>query len=282
MSQQAVRDAGGPPRLDHARSTTDDETDLAVTAADATSFRSRIVGIWVAPFGILGLVALLLFYYNSLDLENAPIQQASALDWSTKLWPQTIEHLTIAFAATGLVIVVAVPLGILLTRPSMRKVAPYVLTVANSGQALPAYGLLILFLILLGQGTGTVIWALVLYALLPVLRNTMVGLDQVDRSVIEAGRGMGMTKMQALTRIELPLAVPVIIAGVRTATIINIGMATLAFLIGGGGLGITINSGLKLQQNEVLIVGAVMVAIVALTFDWLGAVAERYLKPRGL
>jgi osmoprotectant transport system permease protein len=275
MSQPTIR-------LDHSRSTDDDELDLAVTAAQTTTLRSRIVGIWLAPFGILALVAALLLYYTSLDLATANIQQRSALDWSTKLWPQTIEHLTIAFWATLLVIIVAVPLGILLTRPAFRGAAPWVLTVANSGQALPAYGLLILFLILLGQGTGTVIWALALYALLPVLRNTMVGLDQVDRATIEAGRGMGMTKRQALTRIELPLAVPVIIAGVRTATIINIGMATLAFLVGGGGLGITINSGLKLQQNEVLIVGAVMVAIVALTFDWLGAVAERYLKPRGL
>ena len=280
MSQRTSE--SGQVRLDHPRSTDDDELDLAVTAAQATTVRSRIVGIWVAPFAILGMVGLLLLYYASLDLENAPIQQASALDWSTKLWPQTVQHLTIAFWATVVVIAVAVPLGVVLTRPAFRKVSPYVLTVANSGQALPAYGLLILFLILLGQGTSTVVWALVLYALLPVLRNTMVGLDQVDRATIEAGRGMGMTKMQALTRIELPLAVPVIIAGVRTATIINIGMATLAFLIGGGGLGITINSGLKLQQNEVLIVGAVMVAIVALTFDWLGAVAERYLKPRGL
>ena len=282
MSQRTASDPTGAPRLDHSRSTTDDDTDLAVAAANASTFRSRIIGIWVAPFGILGLVVVLLLFYNSLDLQNAPIQQASALDWSTKLWPQTVEHLSIAFWATLLVVAVAVPLGIILTRPAMRKVAPYVLTVANSGQALPAYGLLILFLILMGQGTSTVVWALALFALLPVLRNTMVGLDNVDRATIEAGRGMGMTKWQALTRIELPLAVPVIIAGVRTATIINIGMATLAFLIGGGGLGITINSGLKLQQNEVLIVGAVMVAIVALTFDWLGAVAERYLKPRGL
>ncbi len=91
-----------------------------------------------------------------------------------------------------------------------------------------------------------------------------------------------MTKWQALDRIELPLAVPIIIAGVRIAMIINIGMATLAFLIGGGGLGVTIYSGLKLQQDPVLIVGAGLVAIIALTFDWLGAVAERYLKPRGL
>lgn len=281
MSQRIV-DASRGDRLERTLSTDDDELDLAVSAAETDRTRSRVVGLWVAPFGILALVAALAAYYVSLDLESATIQQASALDWSTKLWPQTVEHLTIAFWATALVIALAVPLGVLLTRPAMRRVAPYVLVVANSGQALPAYGLLILFLILLGQGTSTVVWALALYALLPVLRNTMVGLDNVDRATIEAGRGMGMTKRQALTRIELPLAVPVIIAGVRTATIINIGMATLAFLIGGGGLGITINSGLKNQQAPVLIVGALMVAIVALTFDWLGAVAERYLKPRGL
>jgi osmoprotectant transport system permease protein len=282
MSQRIVADEEHLDRLDHPRSTDDDDTDLAVAASGADTARDRAWGLWLAPVGILTLVGLLLLYYDSLDLETATIQQASALDWSTKLWPQTVEHLTIAFWATLLVIAFAVPLGILLTRPALRRIAPWVLTVANSGQALPAYGLLILFLILLGQGTSTVIWALALFALLPVLRNTMVGLDNVDRSTIEAGRGMGMTKRQALTRIELPLAVPVIIAGVRTATIINIGMATLAFLIGGGGLGITINSGLKLQQNEVLIVGAAMVAIVALTFDWFGALAERYLKPRGL
>lgn len=283
MSDRIIADPSRQETVDRSLSTDDDVTDLAVTAAAATERRSRAIGLWAAPFGILALAVGLLLYYNSLNLDpDVNIQQASALDWSTKLWPQTVEHLTIAFWATLLVIVIAVPLGILLTRPSMRRVAPYVLTVANSGQALPAYGLLILFLILLGQGTTTVVWALALFALLPVLRNTMVGLDNVDRSTIEAGRGMGMTKRQALTRIELPLAVPVIIAGVRTATIINIGMATLAFLVGGGGLGITINSGLKLQQDPVLIVGAVMVAIVALSFDWLGAVAERYLKPRGL
>jgi osmoprotectant transport system permease protein len=236
-----------------------------------------------APFGILALIGILLIYYNSLPLDpEVNISQVRALDWSSKLWPQMVEHLTIALWATLLVILIAVPLGVLLTRPALRKVAPYALTVANAGQALPAYGLLILFLVLIGQGLTTVVWALVFYALLPVLRNTMVGLDNVDRFTIEAGRGMGMTRWQALTRIELPLSVPVIIAGVRTATIINIGMATLAFVIGGGGLGITINSGLALQQDSVLLVGAGMVAIIALTFDWFGALAERLLKPRGL
>jgi osmoprotectant transport system permease protein len=242
----------------------------------------RTAGLFAAPVLIAVLAGILWLYYQSLDLATASRQQASALDWSTKLWPQTLDIIKIAFLSTALVIVIAVPLGIILTRPWARRIAPPILAVANAGQALPAYGLLVAFLGITGQGTRTVILALALYAILPVLRNTMVGLDGVDRNVIEAGRGMGMTRSLVLTRIEMPLAVPIIVAGVRTAMIINIGMATLAFLIGGGGLGITISSGLKLNQNSVLVVAAVLVAIVALTFDWLGAVAERYLRPRGI
>jgi osmoprotectant transport system permease protein len=240
------------------------------------------IGLILAPFGILALVGALVWYYQDLDLANNQIQIRSALDWDTKLYPQIKRHLDIVIRSTIAVITIAVPLGIALTRPSMRKAAPWVLAVANSGQALPAYGLLVLFLLWLGQGSTTVVWALTLFAILPVLRNTMVGLDGVDRSTIEAGRGMGMTKWQALTRIELPLAVPVIIAGVRTALIINVGMATLAYLIGGGGLGITIASGLKLNRDQVLIVGSGTVAVLALTVDWLGAVTERLLAPKGL
>jgi osmoprotectant transport system permease protein len=238
--------------------------------------------LWLAPVLIAALGGLLYLYMRSLDLENASTQLRSPLQWSTKLQPQLVEHLEIAFWSTLLVIVVAIPIGILLTRPMFRRISPAIIAVANSGQALPAYGLLVIFLSFMGQGKWTVIWALALFALLPVLRNTMVGLDGVDRAVIEAGRGMGMTRLGVLARIEMPLAVPVIIAGVRIAMIINIGMATLAFLIGGGGLGITINVGLKLQQDPVLIVGAWLVALVALTFDWVGALAEKYLHPRGL
>lgn len=240
------------------------------------------IGLALAPFLIAGLAGVLYAYYQSLDLANAPIQQRSALEWSGRLVPQIREHLQIAFFSTLIVIVVAIPLGIMLTRGAFRRVAPGIIAVANSGQAIPAYGLLVVALIIGGQGKVPVVFALALYALLPVLRNTMVGLDAVDRSVIEAGRGMGMTRLAVLGRIELPLSVPIIVAGVRTAVIINIGMATLAFLIGGGGLGITINSGLKLNQDPVLIVGAVLVAIVALTFDWVGALAEKVLRPRGL
>ena len=148
----------------------------------------------------------------------------------TKPFAQLVDS-AIGYAEEGF----PIPLGIALTRPSLRRVAPFILTIANTGQALPGYGLLVLFLIFFGQGQNTAIMALALYALLPVLRNTMVGLNAVDRNVLEAGRGMGMTKAGVLARIELPLAVPVIMAGVRTATILCIGMATLAFIIGGGG-----------------------------------------------
>ncbi len=243
---------------------------------------ARNLGLLIAPIGILLLIAVLFFYYQSLDLANASRQQRSSLAWSDKLLPQLIQQLEIAAYSTVLVVLVAVPLGVLLTRPSMRRVGPPVLTVANAGQAIPAYGLLVLALIINGQGKVTVIFALALFALLPVLRNTMVGLQGVDKNIIEAGRGMGMTKMDALTRIELPLSVPIIIAGVRTAMIINIGVATLAFLIGGGGLGITISVGLKLNQDPVLIVGSALVAIVALSFDYIGALAEKFLRPPGI
>lgn len=246
------------------------------------TWRRLSLGLWLAPLGIAALIGALYVYYQSLDLETAVRQTRSALQWDTKLWPQMVQHIQISFWATAIVIAVAVPLGIMLTRPAFRRVGPYIVAVANSGQALPAYGLLVLVAAAAGMNARAAVLAFVVYALLPVLRNTMVGLDNVDRAIIEAGRGMGMTRLQVLTRIELPLAVPVILAGVRVAMVLNIGMSTLAFLIGGGALGVTIYSGIELNQDSVLIVGAVLVAIVALTFDWIGAVAERYLRPRGI
>ncbi|MGA0946759.1 MAG: ABC transporter permease, partial [Candidatus Nanopelagicales bacterium] len=98
----------------------------------------------------------------------------------------------------------------------------------------------------------------------------------------EAGLGMGMTRREVLWRIEMPLAVPVMLAGVRTALVINVGMATLAFLIGGGGLGVTIRSGIQLSQNIVVLTGGVLTALLALSIDWIGGVAERLLRPKGI
>jgi osmoprotectant transport system permease protein len=193
-----------------------------------------------------------------------------------------VRTIELAVWSTLIVLVVAIPLGILLTRPAFRRFSGSVLAVANVGQSVPAYGLFVVFFMWLGRGIVPSVLALAFFSLLPVLRNTMVGIDQVDESVIEAGRGMGLTRSQALRKIELPLAVPVMLAGVRTALVINVGMAALAFLIGGGGLGVTISAGLKLQRDLVIITGAGLTAILALTIDWLAAVAERVLRPKGL
>lgn len=237
------------------------------------------LGLILAPIGI-ALAALILWAYVSSA--DKIFQDTEALSWDDKLFPQLKEHLYLTFWSTFLVIAIAVPLGIFLTRPAFRRLGGPVLAIATSGQATPAFGLIVLSFAWLGRGSWTMIWALTLFTILPVLRNTMVGLDQVDSSVIEAGRGMGLTKRQALTRIELPLAVPVILAGVRTALVINVGMAALGFLIGGGGLGITISAGLKLSRDLVLFTGAALTAIVALTVDWIAAIVERVLRPRGL
>jgi osmoprotectant transport system permease protein len=232
----------------------------------------------VTPFVIVAGAVALYLYNQSLDLD---FSAASALE-RAKLQRQFVDHITITLWASLLVVVIAVPLGITLTRPRFRRLASPVLTVANSGQAMPAYGLVVLFAAWLGTGIRTVIIALAFFALLPVLRNTMVGLNQVDPAIIEAGRGMGMSRRMVLWRIELPLAVPVILAGIRTALVLTVGMAALAFLIGGGGLGETINSGLKLSRNEVVVTGAGIVALLALSVDWLAGMAERFLRPRGL
>lgn len=124
--------------------------------------------------------------------------------------------------------------------------------------------------------------SLVGYSFLPILRNTMVGLQQVDGSVLEAGAGMGMSNARVLRRIELPLAVPVILAGVRTALVLNVGTATLAFLFGGGGLGQTIFQGFQLRRTPILITGAVLVAVLALLVDYVAGLVEEKLTPRGL
>lgn len=236
-------------------------------------------GLLVTPLIVIaGSIGLYLYVQGADKI----FQDERALNWERNLRPQLEQHLSLTLWSTVFTVLIAVPLGIFLTRPSFKRAGAPVLAVATSGQAIPAFGLLVLAFAWLGRGPWTTIWALTLFTLLPVLRNTMVGLEQVDRNVIEAGRGMGLTKGQALRQIELPLAIPVILAGVRTALVITVGMAALAFLIGGGGLGATISAGLKLSRDLVLITGAVMTALVALSVDWIAALIEKTLRPSGL
>jgi osmoprotectant transport system permease protein len=193
-----------------------------------------------------------------------------------------LEHVRLVGVSTIVVIAIAVPLGTMLTRPALRRLRAPFLGLANIGQAVPSIGVLVLLAVTVGIGFEKAVIALSLYSILPVLRNTMVGLDQVDRSVIDAGRGMGLTRTAVLLTVELPLAVPVMLAGIRVALILNVGTATLATFTNAGGLGDLINTGITLNRMPILITGSVLTAILALTVDWLADLAERLLRPRGL
>ncbi|MFD1210958.1 ABC transporter permease [Arthrobacter sp. GCM10027362] len=198
------------------------------------------------------------------------------------LWGHTLDHLKLTLLAAVIVLLIAIPLGIALTRPRLRSLSGPVLVVANIGQAAPSIGLVVLFAFWLGFGFWAAVLALVLYSVLPVLRNTMVGLQHVDQRLVEAGRGMGMSAAAVLFRVELPMAVPVMLAGIRTALVLLVGTAALAAFINGGGLGVLITTGVQLNLPAVLVAGAVLVALLALFIDWAGRVVEHLARPKGL
>lgn len=197
---------------------------------------------------------------------------------------RTWQHIELSVVSTVIVLLIAVPLGILLTRPLFRPVTRPVVAVFSTGQAIPSIGLIALLAVAWSQGYGfwAVIIALVVYTVIPVLANTMVGLQQVDPSVIESARGMGITKWGVLRQIELPLAVPIMMAGLRTALTLNVGTATLATFVGGGGLGGGIVAGIGRDLPLVTLVYAACVAVLALMIDYLAGIAEDVLRPRGL
>lgn len=212
--------------------------------------------------------------------------EADSIEGRTLAWGNilglTWEHIVLSFVATVIVLAIAIPMGVVLTRKPTRKLAPIVVGIANIGQAAPAVGLIVLAALLFGIGVVPAIGALSLYGLLPSLRNTIVGLDQVDQRLVEAGRGMGMSAGAVLFRVELPLAVPVIVAGARLALVLLVGTAALAAFVGAGGLGFLITTGIKLSRLSVLISGALLVASLALIIDWLGRVVEEIARPKGI
>ncbi|WP_434081456.1 ABC transporter permease [Sanguibacter sp. Z1732] len=180
-------------------------------------------------------------------------------------------------------LLIAIPLGIMLTRPFARRIRAYVIGVLTVLQAVPTIAVLVLLaVVFLILGFWIAIIGLVLYAIVPVLLNTMVGIEQVDDNVLEAGRGMGMSKATVLRKIELPLSIPVMLAGIRTALVINVGTATLATYINAGGLGDIISAGLATNRFTIQLVGAVLTSVLALLIDYLAGVVEEVLRPRGL
>lgn len=195
---------------------------------------------------------------------------------------QSIEHLEMVAFAVLLAIGVGVPLGVLVTRPALSFLAPIVIGTAGLGQAIPSMALIVLMYPLLGLGYRPALVGLVVYALLPILRNTYAGIRNIDPGVIEAARGMGMSRFQITRRIQLPLARPVIMAGIRTSTVVCVGTATLAVLVGAGGLGRTIITGVRAGQPMITLGGAAPVAALAILLDYLLQTGEELVTPRGL
>lgn len=193
-----------------------------------------------------------------------------------------VRQVTLSVVSAVLILAIAIPAGVLLSRPWARPAAPFVLGLGNVGQAFPAVGLLVLLAVKYGIGFTIAVIAFTAYGILPTLRNTLVGLRQIDHTTVTAARGMGMTSWQTLRKIELPLSVPVILAGVRTTLILTVGVATLGTFVNAGGLGDVLVAGLKLNRMPVIVTGTVLTAAVALAIDWTARVADQLLRPRGL
>lgn len=215
---------------------------------------------------------------QTADLGEIELRQ---LAWST-IGALAWEHIVLVVVSALVVLATALPLGVLLTRRALRPLAPVVTGIANAGQAAPVIGVIVLLAIWLGFGTPTAVLALAIYAFLPVLANTITGLRAIDPAVLEAARGMGMSGAQVLWRVELPMAIPVIMTGARTALVLLVGAGAFATFIDAGGLGALIVTGITLYRYSILVSGAILVALLALVVEWAGRIAELALTPKGL
>ncbi len=204
-------------------------------------------------------------------------------------WPVILrlagEHISIVAVAVGLAILTGVPIGIAITQN--RRVADGVLYVASIIVTIPSialFGLMIPILSKIGQGIGWLpaVIAILLYSQLPIVRNTYTAITNVDPALREAATGMGMTPFQRLTRLEIPIAIPVIMAGVRTAVVMNIGVAAIAAYIGAGGLGVLIARGISQTDPRQLVTGALAVSLLAIGADWALLQLQTRLTPAGL
>ncbi|QUW21010.1 ABC transporter permease [Sporosarcina sp. Marseille-Q4063] len=215
---------------------------------------------------------------NNLNIWQQLVEQTE-LRWGEVLSATSV-HIQLVFFSMLIATTLAVTLGIVVTR------VPQLKTIVLGGtgilQTVPSLALLGFMIPIFGIGVKTAIAALFLYSLLPIMRNTYTGIKDVDPATIEAARGMGMTSMQILFKVELPLAVPVIMAGIRTAAVINVGNATLAAFIGAGGLGDFIFLGITRGIDGLILLGAIPAALLALILETFFSAVERWTTPEGL
>ena len=201
-------------------------------------------------------------------------------EYGSQLLSKAVEHFYISMFALLLAIVVAVPLGILLSKT--QRTANVVLTVAGVLQTIPTLAVLAIMIPIFGVGKTPAIVALFIYVLLPILNNTVLGVKNIDKNVIQAGQSMGMTKFQLMKDVEMPLALPLIISGIRLSSVYVISWATLASYVGAGGLGDLVFNGLNLYQPPMIISAAIVVTLLALVIDFILSLVEKWVVPIGL
>ncbi|WP_144941196.1 ABC transporter permease [Paenibacillus sp. 32O-W] len=188
----------------------------------------------------------------------------------------TYDHIMMVVLGVLFALIVGIPLGIVCSLD--RKLAAVILTIANVIQVIPSLALLVMLMILLGLGSQTVIVGLFLYSLLPIIRNTYVGLNEINSSVTEAGRGVGMSPLQILIKVQLPLSLPFIMTGIRVAAVIAIGVAAVAPFVGGDGLGREIYSGINYRNDLRIYGGAIPAALLAIAADIVLGKLQKRLK----
>lgn len=218
------------------------------------------------------MIGVLFSYYVINYPQDKIVERFMSYD---KIITALAQHIKIVVISSLLAIITSVPLGIILTRPKFKKFASKVLGIVNIGQTIPSLAIVALFVGFLGIGANTAILALWIYSLLPILNNTLVGIINVNPSIIEAAKGMGMLPKRVLFKIEMPLAMPIIVAGIRTAVTINIGTAIFAAFVGGGGLGDLIIAGNNVNRWQILVLGASLPALMAILSDIVFGIIER-------
>ncbi len=199
---------------------------------------------------------------------------------SSEVIDRTVEHISLSFIAVALACLVAIPLSFLVV--NHKKLSKIVTNIANIIQTIPSLALFAFSMPLFGIGSKPAVFALFLYALLPIIKNTLIGIRSTSPDVIKAATGMGMTKLQIMTKVEIPLAVPAIMGGVRIAAVTSIGLATIATLIGAGGLGKIIYVGISMDNTPMILTGALVAALLAIIVDFLLGRLEKKLTSKGV
>lgn len=242
--------------------------------------RSAAIVPLVAPAVAWGLLLGLFAYQDLWEWALAALfPHQTPLFERQSLLSLALEHLAITAIAGFSVLLVGLPLAIWVSRPAGAAFGPLVENLVAVGQTFPPVAVLALALPFVGFGSDGAILALFLYGLLPVVRNTLEGLAALPREVLEAASGMGYSPLQRLLRVEIPLALPVILSGIRTSAVLILATATVAPLIGGGGLGVPIVAGLAVNNQAFVTEGAVAVALLAVLLDWTFARLEAALTP---